>query len=138
MIKEILHKSLSFVMALVVLFSTLSFTVERHYCGDFLVDTAVFTKAKSCNKDVSHTDEETVVVMKPCCKNEVDVVKGQDQLKNNSFDDLDFKTQSFITTLVLSYFDLFESLPKLKIPHKNYDPPSLIVDYQVLHDVYII
>jgi len=35
-------------MAFVVLFSTMSFTVNMHYCGDTLVETAIFKKAKGC------------------------------------------------------------------------------------------
>jgi len=34
-------------MAFVVLFSTMSFTVNMHYCGDTLVETAIFHKAKA-------------------------------------------------------------------------------------------
>ena len=34
--------SVSFLMAFVVLFSTISFTVDMHYCGNSLIDTAVF------------------------------------------------------------------------------------------------
>ncbi|HIC32114.1 MAG TPA: hypothetical protein EYO76_09370 [Flavobacteriaceae bacterium] len=117
-------------MAFLVLFSTLSFTVEKHYCGDHLVDTAVFTKVKKC------TDASTMP--KPCCKDDVEVVKGQDQLKINGLDDLDFNTQIVFTAFVYSFFQFQESLPKQTIPHKYYSPPKLVADLQVLHDVYII
>ena len=123
-------------MALVVLFSTLSFTIESHYCGDHLVDTAVFTKAKKCGVDLD--DTVTTAKTKSCCSDTVQVIKGQNQLKLKTFNDLDFSTQYIITTFVYSYLHLFKSLPKQSIPHKNYAPPNLILDYQVLHDVYII
>ncbi len=135
-IKTVINKGVSFVMALVVLFSTLSFTIESHYCGDHLVDTAVFTKAKKCGVDADTTITPTKT--KSCCSDTVQVIKGQDQLKLNTFSDLDFSTQYIITTFVYSYLHLFKSLPKQSIPHKNYAPPNLILDYQVLHDVYII
>ncbi|MGB6269864.1 MAG: hypothetical protein WBF67_12735 [Olleya sp.] len=132
----ILHKGLSVLMALLVLFSTFSFTVEKHYCGDHLVDSAIFSKAKNCGMEVSKTDE-TTIKKKSCCKDIVEVIKGQDQLKLN-FNDLDFKSQFVFTAYVYAYFTLYQSLPKPIIPHKNYSPPNLIIDYQVLHDVYII
>ncbi len=117
-------------MAFLVLFSTLSFTVEKHYCGGHLVDAAVFTKVKKCT-DASE-------MPKPCCKDDVEVIKGQDQLKINSLDDLDFNTQIDFTAFVYSYFIYFESLPKQIIPHQYYSPPNLVTDLQMLHDVYII
>ena len=53
MIKQWLHKVFSISMALLVLFSTISFTVEKHYCGDFLIDTDVFSQVKKCEVAVS-------------------------------------------------------------------------------------
>lgn len=130
-----LHKTISFVMALVVLVSTLSFTVESHYCGGHLVDSAIFTKVKNCGTSAYQT---TPNVKKSCCKDVIEVLEGVDHLKLNSFNDLDFDLQNFIIVFVASNFQLFESLPKQIIPHKNYNPPNLVKDYQVLHDVYII
>ena len=47
MLKEILYRTMSVLMACVVLLSTMSFTVDLHYCGDTLVDTAIFQKVKT-------------------------------------------------------------------------------------------
>ena len=47
--KQFSHKIMALVMAFVVLFSTMSFTVNMHYCGDTLVETAIFHKAKGWN-----------------------------------------------------------------------------------------
>jgi len=127
---NILHNIFSVIMAFLVLFSTFSFTVEKHYCGGHLVDSAIFTKVKKCS--------DANVLPKPCCKDHVEVVKGQDQLKVNSFKDLDLNTQIVFTAFVYSFFQFQESLPKQIIPHKYYSPPKLVVDLQVLHDVYII
>ena len=135
-IKNVLHKLVSILMAFVVLLSTLSFTVESHYCGEHLVDTAVFTKAKKCGTTVDA--DKRVVAKKSCCKDVVEIIKGQDKLKLNNFNDIDVANQFLITSFVYTYFQLFESLPKQIIPHKNYSPPNLVIDYQVLHDVYII
>ncbi|RAJ11891.1 hypothetical protein LY08_02600 [Olleya aquimaris] len=123
-------------MALLVLFSTFSFTVEKHYCGDHLIDTAIFTKAKNCGMEVSATTN-TIVTKKSCCKDVVEIIKGQDQLKLN-FNDLDTNAQFVFTAFVYSYSQLYQSLPKQIVPHRHYSPPNLVIDYQVLHDVFII
>ena len=45
-------------MAIVVLFSTMSFTVDMHYCGDNLVETAIFHKAKGCGMEMENPSTE--------------------------------------------------------------------------------
>ncbi len=133
MLKTALHKSFSMLLALLVLFSTVSFTVVKHYCGDTLVDVAIFSEAKACGGM-----ENDKSMKKSCCDDEVDVVKGQDQLKLSSFEDLDFEQQQFIDAFTFSYINSFENLPKETIPHKEYSPPDLVYDIQVLDEVFLI
>ncbi len=72
-------------MAFIVLFSTLSFTVEKHYCGNILVDLSVFTEAANCGMEVSEdTSKETTVTRMNCCKDLEITVQGQDNLQNSS------------------------------------------------------
>ena len=133
MIKQLAHKSFSFLLAILVLFSTVSFTIEKHYCGDVLVDVSVFAEAEKCAMESME-----MLQKKTCCKDEVDVILGQDELKFSSFEDLDISHQLFVATFTISYINLFESLPKQTIPHKDYFPPNLVTDIQVLNQVFII
>ena len=102
MIKVFLHKSFSVVLALLVLFSTVSFTIEKHYCGDVLVDVALFAEAEKCAMEPQELALEKLT-KKHCCKDEVDVVKGQDELIK-SFNDLDFETQQFVVAFFLRLY----------------------------------
>nr|WP_262910955.1 hypothetical protein [Flaviramulus multivorans] len=120
-------------MALLVLFSTVSFTIEKHYCGDVLVDVSVFTEAQKCGMEALE-----ILQKKTCCKDEVDVIQGQDQLKFSSFEDLDFQQQIFVASLAYAFINLFEGLPQQVVPHKDYSPPNLVADIQVLDQVFII
>lgn len=121
-------------MTFTVLFSTLSFTVESHYCGSRLVDTAIFTKVKGCGMEMN----TKTPMKKGCCQNEIEVVKGQDQLKINTFELLNLDQQLVLSRFVYSYINLFESLPKQIIPHKDYAPPNLVFDIQVLDNTFLI
>jgi len=129
-----LHSIFSILLAFLVLFSTLSFTVESHYCGKRLVDTAIFTQVKGCGMEMPSNVTNT----KGCCKHEVEVIKGQDELKFSAFDDLSISQQLFLTAFTYSYVNGFESLPKQIIPHKDYSPPNLIVDIQLLDEAFLI
>lgn len=119
-------------MALLVLFSTMSFTVDKHFCGSVLVDQAVFSKAKSCGMEHSGgmTDENG-------CKDKTVTVKGQKDLKV-SFNDLDLHQQVFLATFTFSYVELFEELPRQLIPFSDYSPPLLVYDIQLLDQTFLI
>ncbi len=134
MIKQILHKGFSMLLVVLVLFSTVSFTVEKHFCGDTLVDVAIFSEAHKCGMEMN----EPKVVKKHCCKDVVEIVEGQDELTFSSFEDLDFEQQQFVVSLAYAYFNLFESLPKQIIPHKDYAPPNIVLDIQLLNDTFLI
>lgn len=129
--KNALRHIVSLMMAFMVMLSTMSFTVDKHFCGDHLVDKAVFSKAKTCGMQMSAEAESH------CCTNEKVSVEGQDELKI-SFDSFDFHQQLFITTFTYTYFELFESLPKQVIPFKDYSPPLLVTDIQLVDQVFLI
>ncbi|RIA08837.1 hypothetical protein OE09_0660 [Flavobacteriaceae bacterium MAR_2010_72] len=137
MIKQVLHNIFSVSLATLVLLSTMSFTIDKHFCGDVLVDSAVFVEAKKCAME-AYEIEQALITKKYCCKDELEVVKGQDKLKRTSFEDLKFDQQVVVTTFAYNYNLFFESLPKQVIPHKDYSPPNLVIDIHVLDQVFII
>lgn len=137
--KAILSKIYSLVMAVVVMFSTMSFTVGKHYCGDHLVDVALFSSANSCGADMQQPSDSDGcnIQKKSCCTDEVSTVKGQEDLKT-SFEKLDFQQQAVLVAFAYSYIDLFQGLEENIIPHNNYPPPILVRDIQVLDEVFLI
>ncbi len=137
MIKRVLYKIFSALLAVIVLFSTVSFTIEKHFCGDVLVSVSVFTEAEKCAME-SYEQALEVVTKIPCCKDEVNLFAGQDELKSPSFEDLELSQQLILAAFTYAYFDLFISLPKQIIPHKDYSPPNLVADIQVLQQIFII
>ena len=130
------HKTFSVALSFLVLFSTLSLTIEKHFCGDVLIDVAIFSESEKCLDDVAEGTAETI--KKSCCKDEVDVLEGLTQLTTNSFEDLDDLQKQVLLAYSFSYVNLFEGLPNLVIPHKDYIPPLLIKDIQVLDETYLI
>ena len=120
-------------MALLVLFSTMSFTVDKHFCGKVLVDQAVFSEAKTCgmHADAPSTAEDN------CCDEEKVLVEGQKELKI-SFDDLDLEQQVFLVSLNFSYLGLFEGEPQQATPFANYSPPLLVYDIQLRDQTFLI
>jgi hypothetical protein len=132
MLKQMLFKAFSIILAFLVLLSTVSFALAKHYCGTTLIDVAVFSKAETCDMEM------TSIVKKHCCKDEIVVIKGQDKLKLSKFEELPTYHQVFITTYIFSILNRFESIDKNIIPHKDYSPPNLVTNIQVLDQVFII
>ena len=135
--KKGFQKSVSTVLALLVLVSTFSFTIDRHYCGSFLVDQAIFSKASTCGMDVPSHSGTDLMDKDNCCSNQNISVDGQDEL-NISFNSMDFDQQVFITAFTFSFNNLFEGLPEQVIPYKNYNPPLIVKDIPVLNDTFLI
>lgn len=128
------QKSISAVLALLVLVSTFSFTVDKHFCGNMLVDLAVFSEAETCGMEM---DSEMGVAEDSCCTNEKTAVEGQDELKI-SFNSLDLDQQVFLFSFTHTFINLFEGTPVEVIPFKDYSPPLLVTDIQVLDQVFLI
>ncbi len=79
-----LQQFLSLVLALLLLLSTVSFTVEKHFCGDELIAVALFSKVEKCGIESAETEREQLVKI-PCCKDTLEVLSGQNQLQVNPF-----------------------------------------------------
>nr|WP_321231686.1 hypothetical protein [uncultured Psychroserpens sp.] len=137
MLKQVLHKAASIIMAILLLLSTVSFTVEKHFCGDVLIDVSVLGDVEKCKMEAFEVEQEKIT-KKSCCKDVLDVVEGQNQLTVKSFDDLELEQQLFLTAFIYSCNAIYEVLPKHNIPHKHYSPPNLIADIQVLDQVFLI
>ena len=127
-------------MAAVVFMTTMSFTVDMHYCGDTLVDFSFIQSAKTCGMEkVQATKgcEKSMLSEKSCCSDEQMVKQGQDDLKT-SFDTLSFEQQTFIAAFTYSYIKLFEGTASTDVSYKDYPPPFVKQDVQVLHQTFLI
>ena len=130
-------------MALLVLISTLSFSIDKHYCGDTLVDFAILADAENCGMEEAENDldsstEVPVLTQEPCCKDVVDLVEGQDELNIEKIQVLDTDQKVFI----LSFAAVFSGLNLFEVqkdpPFEHYAPPVYVKDIQVLNQVFLI
>ena len=138
MLKGIFKNIVSFSMALLVLASTMSFTISEHYCGDELVDTKLFVKADTCGMEMPiSSSNETSFSTNGCCSDVVQIVEGQDDFKSN-LAQLDHKQQVFLVAYAFSYLALFAETNKNLVPFSTYAPPLIVKDIQVLDAVFLI
>ena len=121
-------------MALLLLVSTTSWKVEKHYCLGHLVDVALFGDAEDCGMEMSSSQDSTEM---SCCSDEVIAVDGQDDL-NRNFEDFSLEDQFLLAALTYTYIDLYVGLAEQVVPHRTYPPPILVRDIHVLDQVFLI
>jgi hypothetical protein len=129
---------MSLAMAFVVLFSTMSFTVNMHYCGDTLVETAVFQKTKGCGMEMEKPSTEGCsIAKKNCCDDKQLTIEGQDELQLQ-VDKISFEQQVLIASFVYTYINLFEGLEKNVSSYEEYKPPLVIRQLYKIDETYLI
>ena len=137
--KRFLHKIGATVLAFVVLFSSFSFTMDTHYCGEFVVDTAYFGKAKGCGMDEAKmaTKDQVSVTKKSCCKNVTEFVSAP-EFKNTQIIQLTQNQLVFVASFVSSYAQLFKESILQKTFYSDFSPPDILENIQVLYQTFLI
>lgn len=137
--KEIFRNITALSLACLVLVSTMSFTINKHFCGDHLVSTSIILNAESCGmeKQKPSPRKDCNILKKNCCKDEIQLVEGRNDLKLD-FSDLNFQQQIVVTSFVITYINLFEGLETQIVPFKDYSPPLVVKDIQLLDEVFLI
>ena len=137
---QVLHKILAVIIALVILFSTLSFTVEKHVCMGEVTDVSYFTESESCGMTTEECDldedSETHIKKDNCCDNVVELIPGI-QNEQQAIDGFEFKQIQFIIAYSYSYLNLFETNREF-IPFIDYSPPLVDKDIKVLYQNFLI
>ena len=136
--KKVIHKILSMLLAFVVLFSTMSFTIDMHFCGDTLVETAVFQKVKGCGMEMQNPSSEGCsITKKNCCNDEQLLIEGQEDLQL-TFDKITIEHQIFIISFFSAYTSLFESSEREYRTYQKYKPPLVKRQIYKLDETYLI
>ncbi|MBJ2173360.1 hypothetical protein JBL43_03880 [Aureibaculum sp. A20] len=136
--KKSILKISSLFMAVILLFSTLSFTVQKHICAGEVADIALFGNLESCNmhdakKDINLSSFEK----ESCCHDNSQFIKGSNaELKSSKASQGDFTVLTAV--FLYTYFNSYEPLEKNLTDFKNYSPPIVIKDIPVLYESFLI
>ena len=131
---SIVNKITSFLIAFLVLFSTFSFTVDRHYCEGSLIAISYTGEVEVCKSD---TKDGFSIKIKGCCSDEVQTIEGQDELQIHASKKLATKAQ-FVATDFIFHRTLFvDEFPEHNT-YKEFSPKKVPINYQVLHQSFLI
>jgi len=139
--KEILRKIISFSLALLLLFSTTSFSTKEHICEGHVFSFSFFIKAKDCGMYMDSFSTEhshhCTVSKESCCLDFDDYINGATTIENE-FDDFSNDSIDSFTTIVPSQINLLEITDDFLTQFKNYRPPLIVKDVSVLYEVFQI
>ena len=137
--KEFSHKIFAILMSFVVLFSTTSFAITEHYCGDTLMDTAIFSKASSCGMETENTSSSSDCSSLDidCCTDQQILKNAQDELQTSA-DKISFEQKVFIASFIYTYINLFEGLDKKVSSFEEYAPPIVTNQIYKIDESYLI
>lgn len=139
--KKVALHTFSMALAFLVLFSTFSFTVDKHYCGNILIGHGVFSSAEKCKAEMISCSAKGDMHMEmgkdSCCSNRKENIEGQDELKISSIS-FDLTQPYFLITLSFQLPGLISELPLKATPGLYYKPPLLVTNIQVIDQVFLI
>jgi len=126
-------------MAVVVLFSTTSFVISKHFCGDTLVDIAIFKKVETCGmeKKSSTIPKNCSIAKKNCCKDQHTIIDGQNELQLQ-VDKISFEQQTFVASFIYTYIDLYTDIDNNVFSFEEYVPPVVTNQIYKIDESYLI
>ncbi|NEW80262.1 MAG: hypothetical protein GZ086_12745 [Gelidibacter sp.] len=138
--KKIISNIAALFLVVLVLFSSVSFTVEKHLCGGQVFSESVFGKAKDCGMDEKCCKEENnnlYFSKKSCCSDEIQLINGSVfekvtvlKLANNQ--------QNLFAFTLLNY-SIFSPINKSRIIQiNNYFPPPNTHNFNILYEIFRI
>lgn len=137
---QILHKILALIIALAVMFSSMSFTVEKHVCMGEVTDVSIFNEAISCGMDElvcgDDKNKEDLVKQTNCCDTIQEFIPGN-QSEQQAIESLDLSKVSLVFAYVYSFaIELDTNFIDNYVIHSS--PPLVSPDIQVLYQTFLI
>ena len=137
--KALFHKIVSVAMAFLLLASTTSFTVGKHYCMGRLMSVSFLAHAEDCGMDMDMPGDDGMAMeaSDSCCSDRTVFIQGQDDLKTSTFAGIDLD-QHFLPAEAHFQPFLATAFEELTVPNDRYPPPILVEDIHLLHQVLLI
>ncbi len=147
------YKSIHILLATAIFFSSIGYTLNSHYCKGELINTAIFSKAKPCDKGKVDFDKLGIDIsqLQPCCLKAL-----EEKHKSNCCEDvaeyskLDIENGIFTAdytngpTLDINQYLPLNAHNFLLSSFKNngfnpfYKPPNLNINLNILFQVFLI
>lgn len=134
--RKLISKIVATFLSLIVLMSSMSFTIDKHFCGETLIDVSYFGKAEDCGMKMN-MKSESPQMKKKCCKNETEFIEF-DAYDKEKVLTISAKEMQFLVFHLHSYLTTFQDVELEKKFYKDFPPPDIVQDIHVLNETFLI
>lgn len=140
--KQFLHKIISFSLAFIVLFTSFSFTINKHICGGEVANTTLFISADNCGMDMQICkndvlNKQATIDKEPCCNDISELIQGNNNNQQAQTFQLDIPPMEFLTAFVVTFITKFQEVNATSL-FVMYKPPLVYTNIQTLFQVFRI
>lgn len=135
--KITIQKIATTLLSLIVLMSTMSFTIYKHYCGEFLVDVSYMGEADGCGMNMDSNSEDQEVFKKKCCKNESEFVEASVFQKEQAVSLKEQQQTRLVFTDVIVK-EIWVRINENVHQFADIPPPDIEVDFNILYQTFLI
>lgn len=137
--RKVVYKIIALFMVTILMVSTTSFSLYKHFCGDSLVEISRYVQTdECCDVEISHKPiSELNFSEKDCCKSETET---NDILTFESSKSLKIvKNQLvFITAFYYSFIQPIEENITKTNYYNNFSPPKIVYNKQIQFQSFLI
>lgn len=133
-----IKKISALILSFIVIFSSITFSIDEHYCGNKLMDISYFGNADKCGMEKICVNSNSPIIKNiNCCEDQTTL---HEPLIFNIEKPIDFQKLDFqvIYCKGHSYQDFSKSVFKELEYYKNLPLPYLDQDIQVLYQTFLI
>ena len=137
--KKVAHKILALLMVAILLVSTTSFSLYKHFCGDNLVEVSRYVQiVECCEVEIKHNKTSKLNFSeKDCCKSETDISE-QLTLENTKTIKLVKNQVVFIASFYYSFIQPNETKNRKTNFYNNFSPPDIVFNKQIQFQSFLI
>ena len=130
-----LHKVFSILLAVLILLSAFSFSVDTRLCSTVLSASVSSTKVKSCCS--SSFEKVSKVVQDSCCQNKLIYVDGLNQFDGVSVS-LESPSLEIFEVVTNNSVNFVNYHASNSFSYPNYIPPNLVMEPQIEYQTFLI
>ena len=136
--EKIIKKITASILSFIVLFSSMSFAIDEHICGDQVMDVSYFGDADNCGMDeIDMSSNISVFKKNNCCKDQITLLQSS-IFNKEKFINLQHVDAEVLFFKANSYLGAYKDIAIEIEYYTDFSPPDIAQDFQVLHQVFLI
>lgn len=131
---NVMRKTIAVLLSVFVLFSSFSYCLSIHYCGQNIVDIALFGNAKTCSME----SEVDLDLKKSCCADRNIFIESEDYLSSKEFEKQAIKKVEILLVKLNFPIGILSEEQSIGYVKKHYTPPLIEHDITLVVQSFLL